>query len=85
MRQEGATLSAILDTRNESAVNDSSFPPLSAFVSPRYTVSLIRTAATGARLGSSLPLFYPSFPPLFRGGQLFLGRLIVSSSPFIDE
>lgn len=36
MQQEGATLSAILDTRNESAANDSSFPPLSAFVPSLY-------------------------------------------------
>lgn len=33
-----ATLSAILDTRNESAANDSSFPPPSAFVPPLYSL-----------------------------------------------
>lgn len=48
MQQEGATLSATFDTRERiGAANGSSFSPLSAFV-PRYTVSLIRTAAAGA-------------------------------------
>lgn len=58
MQQEEVTLSAILDTRNESAVNDSSFPPL---LCRRYTVSLIRTAATESRIlvTSFFPLLFP--------------------------
>lgn len=81
MQQEGATLSAILDTRNESAANDSSFPPLSAFVPSRYTVSLIRTGATRARILVT-PFLPPSVLPQRRG-------TIVSRashcSPLIDE
>lgn len=67
--QQEATLSLILDTRNESAANGSSFSPFSAFVPSCYTVSLIRTA-TLSKLASWI-VFTPFFPPI-------KGRTIVS-------
>lgn len=72
MQQEGPTLSdATLGTRNESAANDSSFSPLSAFVPPRYTVSLIRIAAGIHPVDFSF-FSRSSFSLPDRRGQLFL-------------
>lgn len=76
------TLSATPDTRNGSGANGSSFSPLSAFVLvPRYTPPLIRTAATGARLGILVtPFLFPS--PEIEGDDCFS---VFPLSPVIER